>query len=54
MIEDRELWEDMPDYCEVSMLKQNQGHTGAIGKYLFDPTIMSMVPVEDSDAGAEA
>ena len=24
-IEDEDLWKDMPDYCEVSLLKQNQG-----------------------------
>lgn len=49
MIEDRALWEDMPDYCEISMLKQNQGQVGLVGKYLFDPTIMSMIPVEEDD-----
>lgn len=53
-IEDEDLWKDMPDYCEVSLLKQNQGLVGSVGKYLFDPTIMSMVPVEDSNAGDEA
>lgn len=45
MIEDKALWEDMPDYCEVSMLKQNNGVIGTIGKYLFDPSTMSMTPV---------
>ena len=50
-IEDSELWKDLPDYCEVSMLKQNQGCIGAIGKYLFDSSIMKMTPLleEDSD-----
>ena len=43
----------MPDYCEVSLLKQNQGQIGIVGKYLFDPTIMSMVPVEDSNDDGE-
>lgn len=52
-IEDEDLWKDMPDYCEVSLLKQNQGLVGSVGKYLFDPTIMSMVPVEDSNEDGE-
>lgn len=48
-IEDKELWEDMPDYCEMHMLKQNQGSVGRRGKYLFDPTIMKMTPLEDDE-----
>lgn len=48
-IEDKELWEDMPDYCEMHMLKQNQGSIGHQGKYLFDPTIMKMTPIEESE-----
>ena len=52
-IEDEDLWKDMPDYCEVSLLKQNQGTIGVVGKYLFDPTVMSMVPVEDSNEDGE-
>lgn len=44
-IEDKELWRDMPDYCEVSMLKQNQGIIGICGKYLFEPLTMTMTPV---------
>lgn len=49
MIEDKELWQDMPDYCEVSMLKQNQGEIGICGKYLFDPSTMSMTPVVENE-----
>lgn len=49
MIEDKALWEDMPDYCEVSMLKQNQGMIGIVGKYLFDPDTMSMTPVIEEE-----
>ena len=50
-IEDKELWEDMPDYCEVCMLKQNNGMVGLAGKYLFDPEIMKMTPLVESDEG---
>lgn len=53
LIEDRELWEDMPDYCEVSLLKQNQGQIGNCGKYLFDPSTMSMTPVVDDDVAPQ-
>lgn len=49
LIDDKALWEDMPDYCEVSMLKQNQGEVGIVGKYLFDPSVMSMIPVEEDE-----
>lgn len=49
-IEDKELWEDLPDYCEVSMLKQNNGSVGIVGKYLFNPDIMKMTPVEDEES----
>lgn len=48
-IQDKELWEDMPDYCEVCMLKQNQGQIGIAGKYLFDPEIMKMTPLTEEE-----
>lgn len=50
-LEDKELWEDMPDYCEICMLKQNNGMVGRAGKYLFDPEIMKMTPLVESDEG---
>ena len=43
----------MPDYCEGALLEKNQNLVGVVGKYLFDPTIMSMVPVEDSNEDGE-
>ena len=52
-IEDKELWEDLPDYCEMHMLKQNQGKIGRLGKYLFDPDIMKMTPLEDDEEDEE-
>lgn len=48
-IEDKELWEDMPDVCTVYSLKQNQGKVGAIGKYLFEPEIMKVTPIEEDE-----
>lgn len=48
-IAEKELWEDMTDYCEVIMLKQNNGRTGLLGEYLFDPGTMSMTPVVDDE-----
>lgn len=48
-IPEKELWEDMTDYCEVLMLKQNNGATGLIGEYLFDPDTMTMTPVVDDN-----
>lgn len=54
LIEDKELWEDMPDYCEVSLLKQNQGQIGNVGKYLFDPSTMSMTPVLEEEITEES
>lgn len=53
-IEDTALWEDIPDYCEVFSLKQNSGEVGLIGKYLFEPEIMKMTPVEEEIASEES
>lgn len=48
-IEEKALWEEMPDYCHAYLLKQNQGKTGNCGKWLFEPDVMRMTPLEGSD-----
>lgn len=48
-LEDESLYEDMQDKCYVSLLKQNQGKTGMHAVYLFDPEIMLMTPLTDSE-----
>ena len=52
-IEDKDLYADMPDYCYIGMLKQNNGSVGTCGKYLFDPPTMTMTPVEDEEKESE-
>lgn len=38
---------NMEDIIEVQILKQSQGSVGKIMKYLFDPKVMTIVPLEE-------
>lgn len=49
----KELYEDMQDVVEVSLMKQNQGKIGRCGALLFEPECMRMTPLEDEDLQQE-